>query len=68
MKVHVLVFWCLLSVRRSRLEMLYKRGAFKNFAKFLGKQLCKSLSIDKVADLYNQILLTNSKIFHGVIL
>ena len=37
--------------RGSRLEVLCKKGAPRNFAKFTGKHLCQSLFFNKVAGL-----------------
>ena len=37
--------------RSSRPEVFYKKGALRNFAKFLGKHLCQSLFCNKVAGL-----------------
>ena len=38
-------------------DAFFKKGAFKNFAKFLGKHLCKSLFFNKVAGLMPIILM-----------
>ena len=45
------------SVRSSRPEELYKKGVLRNFAKFTGKQLCRSFFLNKVADLRPATLL-----------
>ena len=34
-------------------EMFYKKGVFKNFAKFTGKHPCQSLFFNKIAGLQN---------------
>ena len=49
--------------RSSRPEVFRKKGALRNFAKFTGKHLCKSLFFDKVADLSPAILL-KKKLWH----
>ena len=38
-------------------EVFYKKGALKNFAKFLGKHPCQSLFLNKVAGLSPATLL-----------
>ena len=38
---------CENNVRRSRQEVICKKGVLKNFAKFTGKDLCLSLFFDK---------------------
>ena len=45
------------SVRSSRPEELYKKGVLRNFAKFTGKQLCRSFFLNKVAGLRPATLL-----------
>ena len=45
--------WC----RGSRLQMFFKIGVLKNFAKFTGKHLCWSLFFDKVIILLNNFIL-----------
>ena len=40
-----------MTYRNSRPEVLCKKGALKNFAKFTGKHLCQSLFLNKVAGL-----------------
>ena len=35
--------FCLSRYRTSRPQVLYKKGALKNFAKFTGKHLCQGL-------------------------
>ena len=35
--------------KSSRLEVFFKKGALRNFAKFTGKHLCQSLFFNKVA-------------------
>ena len=35
--------------RSSRPDVFFKKGVFKNFAKFTGKPLCQSLYFNKVA-------------------
>ena len=37
------------AITRSRLEVFYKKGVIKNFAKFTGKYLYQSLFFNKVA-------------------
>ena len=43
--------------RSSRLEVFYKRGVLRSFAKFAGKHLCQSLFLHKVVGLRTVILL-----------
>ena len=46
-----LLIWCLLFFARSRssrLEVFYKKGVLRNFAKFTGKHLCQCLFFNKV--------------------
>ena len=43
--------------QRQSLEVFYRKGVFKNFAKFTGKHLCQSLFFDKVAGLQLTTLL-----------
>ena len=50
-------FFAYLPLRSSRLEVLCKKGALKNFAKFTGKDLCRNLFFDKVASLRPATLL-----------
>ena len=38
-------------------EVFYKKGVFRNFAKFIGKHLCQSLFFNKVVGLLKKILL-----------
>ena len=45
------VFRTLLNVRSSRLEVFCRKGVLRNFAKFTGKHLRQSLSLNKVAGL-----------------
>ena len=40
----------LLVFRRSRPDVFCKKGVLRNFAKFIGKHLCRSLYFNKVAD------------------
>ena len=42
-------YYCLL--RSSRLEVFWKKGVLRNFAKFTGKHLCQSLFFNNVAGL-----------------
>ena len=37
--------------RSSRLELFWKKGVVRNFAKFIGKHLCQSLFFNKDTDL-----------------
>ena len=46
--------------RSSHLELFYKKGVLKNFAKFTGKNLCQSLFFNKVAGLGKGTLLKRS--------
>ena len=46
-----------LTNRNSRLEVFFKKGALKNFSKFTGKHLCRSLFFNKVAGLTPATLL-----------
>ena len=43
------IFECFL--QKQPLEVFYKKGVLKNFAKFIGKHLCQSLFFNKVAGL-----------------
>ena len=43
--------------RSSRQEVFFKKGVFRNFAKFTGKHLCQSLFFNKVAGLSLQLYL-----------
>ena len=43
--------------RSSRLEVFFKKGIHKNFAKFTGKHLCQKLFFNKVAGLSPATLL-----------
>ena len=51
------LFFAYLPFRSSRLEVLCKKGALTNFAKFTGKDLCRNLFFDKVASLRPATLL-----------
>ena len=42
---------CIIDFRSSRPEEFCKKGAHRNFAKFTGKDLCRSLFVNKVAGL-----------------
>ena len=42
--------------RSSRLEVFYRKGVLRNFAKFTGKDLCQSLFFNKVAGLRTHFL------------
>ena len=42
----------------------YKRGVLKNFAKFSGKRLCRSLCFNKVAGLMDATLLKKENATH----
>ena len=44
-------------------EVFYKKGVFRNFAKFTGKHLCQSFFFNKVADLRPATLL-KKKLWH----
>ena len=46
-----------LKIQKQPQDLFYKRGALKNFAKFAGKHLCRSLFFNKVAGLRHAILL-----------
>ena len=46
--------------QRSRPEVFYKKDVFKNFAKLTGKQLWKSLFLNKVAGFKSSTLLKKS--------
>ena len=52
-----LFFIKFLLFRSSRPEVFYKKDVFRNFAKFKGKHLCKSLFFNKVAGLRPATLL-----------
>ena len=43
--------------RSSRLEVFYRKGVLRNFAKLIGKHLCQSLFFNKVAGLRPATLL-----------
>ena len=47
------------SYKSSRLEVFCEKGVFKNFIKFIGKQLCQSLFFNKVAGLRQSCFLIN---------
>ena len=49
-------FW-ILRIETKLVEVFFKKGLFKNFAKFLEKHLCKSLFFNKVAGLTPIILM-----------
>ena len=49
-------FW-ILRIETKLVEVFFKKGLFKNFAKFLEKHLCKSLFFNKVAGLMPMILM-----------
>ena len=51
------VFSTLSNVRSSRLEVFYRKGVLRNFAKFTRKSLCQSLFFSKVTDLRPAALL-----------
>ena len=53
----------LASFRSSRSEMFFKKGVFKNFAKFTGKHLCQSLFVNKISGLWPATLL-KKKLWH----
>ena len=36
-------------IRSSRPEVFFKKGVLRNFAKFIGKNLCQSLFFNKIA-------------------
>ena len=44
-------------MRNSRQEVLCKKPAFRNFAKFMGKRLCQSLFFNKAAGLRSETLI-----------
>ena len=48
-KDEMFAYYCLL--RSSRLEVFWKKGVLRNFAKFTGKHLCQSLFFNNVAGL-----------------
>ena len=48
--------------RSSCPEVLYKKGVLKNFPKFTGKHLCRSLFFNKVAGLWWLLLLLLSSV------
>ena len=50
-------------VRSSRPQVFYKKGVFRNFAKFTGNHLCQRLSFNKVAGLRSATLL-KKRIWH----
>ena len=50
-KDEMFAYYCLL--RSSRLEVFWKKGVLRNFAKFTGKHLCQSLFFNNVAGLKN---------------
>ena len=60
-------FSCFEVFRRSRPEVLYKKGALRDFAKFTGKHLCQSLFFNKVSGLRPATLL-KKRIWHSVFL
>ena len=45
-------------LRNLKLEVLYKKGVLKNFARFSGEHLCRSLFLSKVGELRPATLLT----------
>ena len=49
--------------RSSRSEVFFKKGVFKNFAKFTGKHLCQSLFVNKISGLRPATLL-KKKLWH----
>ena len=49
--------YCLVCYRSSLPEVFYKKVVLRNFAKFTGKNLCQSLSFNKVAGLRSATLL-----------
>ena len=50
--------------RGSRPEVFYKKGVLKDFAKFIGKQLCQTLFFNKVGGrLQFQLRASNLKVF-----
>ena len=60
-------FSCFEVFRRSRPEVLYKKSALRDFAKFTGKHLCQSLFFNKVSGLRPATLL-KKRIWHSVFL
>ena len=49
--------------RTSRPEVFFKKGVFRNFAKFTGKHLCQSLFFNKLASLGPATLLKKRQLF-----
>ena len=47
--LHYKIINTISSLRSSRPEVFCKKGVLRKFGKFLGKQLCQSLSFNKVA-------------------
>ena len=45
-----------MSLQKEPPQVFYKKGVHKNFAKFTGKHLCRSLFFDKVAGLKSETL------------
>ena len=56
-------FSCFEVFRRSRPEVLYKKGVLTDFAKFTGKHLCHSLFFNKVTAL-KPVTLLKKRISH----
>ena len=50
--------------RSSRPEVLFTKGALKDFAKLTGKRLCQSLFFNKVADLIRPVTLLKMGLWH----
>ena len=72
----LVVFWSIfvedtnIIYRSSRPEMFYKKGVLRNFTKFPGKHLCRSLFLNKVAGLTPGTLLkkdSGTGVFLGIL-
>ena len=50
------LFSALVTYRSSRLEVFFKIGALKKFAKFTGRLLCRSFFFDKAASFFYRTL------------
>ena len=55
--VMLVLFLCFMCVRSSHQRCSTKKGALRNFAKFIGKHLCQSLFLNKVVGLRSATLL-----------
>ena len=51
--------WC--KCQKQQLELFYKKGILKKYAKFTGKHLCQSLFFNKIVSLRQRFLQNNPK-------